>query len=274
MSQFEYTDLNKFFVSIGVFLIGLTFILPWLFFRENFDLLIKSEDLKTYTDTARDILIQRQRIVFYFPITILIISFITLSVGIFFCYKGIKGWIKADRLKQEANQLSNKMATQEVEKISTSNNIITDDEAIDDEETGTPIKIPINNLWDLNHWGSDVASIKNGKMIFMGTKTRLETDGSNISLKDILQIGRFYKVSCFVKSNPNTTGEFQLWCHDNIGIDPHGFAKAILYTTPSVEGERCSLKFEAKFNGNIRVHLQYKPGQGKIEASDVTIIPL
>src|SRR5688572_15760168 len=109
MSQFEYTDLNKFFVSIGVFLIGLTFILPWLFFRENFDLLITSEDLKTYTDTARDIINQRQQLVSYFPSTILVISLITFVSGIILCFKGINGWIKADRLKQEANQLSNKI---------------------------------------------------------------------------------------------------------------------------------------------------------------------
>jgi len=28
MSQFEYNDLNKFFVSVGIFLIGLTFSPP------------------------------------------------------------------------------------------------------------------------------------------------------------------------------------------------------------------------------------------------------
>ena len=274
MSQFEYTDLNKFFVSIGVFLIGLTFFLPWLFFRENFDLLIKSEDLKTYTDIARDILSQRQGIVSYFPTAILIISSITFLFGIIFCYKGIRGWIKAERLKQEASQLSNKMATQEVEKLSASNETAIDEAAEDEKEAGVPIQIPITNLWELNHWGSDVASIKNGKMIFEGTKTRLETDGCHINLKDMLQIGRFYKVSCFVKSNPNTTGEFQLWCHDNIGIDPHGSQKAIPYAIPSINGERCSLKFEAKFNGNIRIHLQYKPGQGRIEVSDITITPI
>ena len=72
---------------------------------------------------------------------------------------------------------------------------------------------------------------------------------------------------------PNT-GKFQLWCHDNIGIEPHGVSTAIPDTTPSIEGERCSLKFEAKFNSNLRIHLQYMPGEGQIEISDVRITEL
>jgi hypothetical protein len=272
MSQFEYGDFNKFLVSIGLFLIGLTFLLPWLFFRENFDLLIKSDDLKAYTETAQHILTQRQSIVSYFPTAILIISSITLIFGAICCYKGISGWVKADKLKQEANQLSNRIATEEV-KLVTPESTASDDEEIVDENVQS-ILIPINNLWDLNHWGSNVAHIKNGKMIFEGTKTRLDTDGCNISLKDVLQVGKFYKVSCFAKSAPDTTGEFQLWCHDNIGIDPHGFGKAMPYAVPPLEGVSCSLKFEAKFNSNIRIHLQYKPGNGRIEVSDVRITPL
>ncbi len=277
MSQFEYTDLNKFKVSIGVSLIGLTFLLPWLFFKENFDLLIKTEELKTYTETAQNIVKQRQLIVSYFPIVILIIILLTFLLGIFLCYKGIIGWNKNERLKREAIQLSNKLLTQETEKFAAGKDVPTDiPSTVEDgnEVEIYSIPIPINDLWELNHWGSDVASIKNGKMVFTGTRTRLETDGCHINLKDLLQIGKFYKVSCFVKAILNTTGEFQLWCHDNIGIDPHGFEKAIPYAIPSVVGERCSLKFEAKFNGNIRIHLQYKPGTGEIEISDIRIIPL
>ena len=88
----------------------------------------------------------------------------------------------------------------------------------------------------------------------------------------ILKVGNRYKVSCFARALPNTTGRFQLWCHDNIekGSSTEN-SYAVSYYTPSVEGERCSLVFEAKTNGNIRVHLQYSPGEGQIEVSDIRI---
>ena len=186
MSQFEYTDLNKFFVSIGVFLIGLAFLMPWLFFRENFDLLIKSNDLKSYTETAQHIIGQRQLLVSYFPITILVISGLSFGSGVFLLFRGIKGWNKAERLEREAKELSNKMATQKLKTIPLPEESSTDIKTtiIEDEEPIlNSIEVPINNLWELNHWGSDVASIKNGKMIFSGTRTRLDTEGSHVDLK-------------------------------------------------------------------------------------------
>lgn len=273
MSQFEYTDLNKFFVSIGIFLIGLTFLLPWLFFRENFDLLIKTEEFKNLTSTAQQIILQRQTLVSYFPISILGISTISFGFGIFLCIKGINGWSKEEKLKQKSNQLANKLATKEVQKHSPKEISDEINAKVDENEmiVLNEIEISINNLWILNHWGSDVASIQKGKMIFKGLKTRLETDGSHIDFKDILKIGSFYKVSCFVKSLPNTDGKFQLWCHDKIGIEPQGYSIAIPYATPSIEGDYCSLKFEAKFNTNIRIHLQYMPGNGQIEVSNIKI---
>jgi len=277
MSQFEYTDLNKFFVSIGVFLIGLTFLLPWLFFKENFDLLIKSEDLKTYTKTAQYIINQRQSIVSSFPIIILVISSCAFLTGIFLCIKGIKGWYKTEKLKLLANKLSNDMTTQEIQRYSTSEKLSSDMNVPlfkSEKTTFNTIDVPINNLWVLNHWGSDVASIENGKMIFKGLSARLKTDGCHINLIGILKIGSFYKVSCFVKALPNTTGEFQLWCHDKLGKDPQGIEAAIPYATPSVAGEKCSLRFEAKNNTNLRIHLQYLPGAGQIEVSDVKITEL
>lgn len=135
-------------------------------------------------------------------------------------------------------------------------------------------EIPINNLWVLNHWGSDFASIVNGRMIFKGLRTRLETEGCHVNIINGLDVGSIYKVSCFVRSQPNTTGRFQLWCHDNIGIEPNGSEAAIQYAIPSIEGERCSLRFDAKYNKHLRIHRQYTPGEGQIEVDDIRISKL
>ena len=169
------------------------------------------------------------------------------------------------------------MKTQEVQNYSTSETVSPDIEtqSIEEEKIKpNTIDIPINNLWVLNHWGSDVASIEKGKMIFKGTKTRLEFDGSHINLKDILKVGSIYKISCFVKASPNTTAKFQLWCHDKLGKEQTGIDSAIPYATPSLDGDKCYLRFEAKYNTDIRIHLQYQPGLGQIEVSDIKITEL
>jgi len=136
--------------------------------------------------------------------------------------------------------------------------------------------IPLNDLWRLNHWGSSCARIVGDKMIFTGTSapTKQGTDGSHIDLNYILEIGKTYEISCFAKSDINTNGMFQLWCHDKIGAKPDGVDISTPYKTPLPEGEKIKLNFKAEYNKNIRIHLQYTPGQGQIEVSDVRISEL
>ena len=134
--------------------------------------------------------------------------------------------------------------------------------------------IPINNLWKLNHWGSNCASIVGEKMIFIGNSVPNKADGSHIDLNNFLEIGKTYEISCFAKSEINTTGMFQLWCHDKTGVKPDGAEISTPYQIPSINGEKIRLNFRAEFNKNIRIHLQYKPGQGKIEISDIKISKL
>jgi len=132
-------------------------------------------------------------------------------------------------------------------------------------------KIPINNLWRLNHWGSNCASIVGEKMIFIGTSAPKEADGSHIDLNNILEVGQTYEISCFAKSDTNTNGMFQLWCHDKTGVKPDGSTSMTPYRTPKTEGEIIKLNFKAEYNKNIRIHLQYTPGQGRIEIGDIKI---
>ena len=135
-------------------------------------------------------------------------------------------------------------------------------------------EIPINNLWRLNHWGSNCANIVGNKMIFSGISAPKKTDGSHINLNNILEIGMTYEISCFAKSDLNTNGMFQLWCHDKTGVKPDGSNSSTPYKTPKIEGEIIKLNFKAEYNKNIRIHLQYTPGQGQIEVSDIKIYKL
>ncbi|MFZ5982070.1 MAG: hypothetical protein ACOYS2_00640, partial [Patescibacteria group bacterium] len=143
------------------------------------------------------------------------------------------------------------------------------------EEIGEYIeKVPINNLWKLNHWGGSCARLENGVMIFEGTNMPKDADGSHINLLDSLEVGKKYEISCFAKATSGTSGMFQLWCHDNTGINPHGSHVATSFKSPPKEGERFKVVFEASYNKSVRIHLQYKPGTGRVEVSDVKIVEI
>ncbi len=114
MAQFEYNDLNKFYVSIGVFLIGLTFIIPWLFLRENFDLYIKASELSEYTDEAQDIIQQRQSLIKIISFIIPIVSSISLIAGFYLSFIGIKGWRNIQNLIEEREMMMNKKLSLEI----------------------------------------------------------------------------------------------------------------------------------------------------------------
>ena len=133
------------------------------------------------------------------------------------------------------------------------------------------LRVHIDTRWKLNHWRSNCASILNNKMIFTGVTAPIGTDGSHTDLINLLEIGKTYEISCFAKSDSNTTGQFQLWCHDQTGTEPYGAKESTPFKTPSIKGEVIKLNFRADYNQNIRIHLQYSPGLGRIEISDVVI---
>jgi hypothetical protein len=131
--------------------------------------------------------------------------------------------------------------------------------------------IPLDTSWQLNHWGSSCASINANKMIFKGTAAPQGSDGSHIDFSGLLEVGSSYLIKCHAKSVPGTTGKMQLWCHDNLGSSVHGSDRATEFKTPSTKGDDIQLIFNPLFNNDIRIHLQYYPGNGTIEISDVVI---
>ncbi|MBK6825869.1 MAG: hypothetical protein IPG86_02860 [Chitinophagaceae bacterium] len=134
-------------------------------------------------------------------------------------------------------------------------------------------KFVMNSLWKLNHWESNCARLENNKIIFSGTSAPQGTDGAHHDYLNHLEIGSTYEISCYVKSANNTTGKFQLWCHDKIS-EPNGVSVATEFKTPSTKEQIVSLIFKAEFNESIRIHLQYTPGKGQIEVSYVFIYKL
>ena len=60
MAQIEYGDFYKFIVSLGIALVLAAILVPWLFLREPFDLMIEASRLSGLTPTAQQIVLLRQ----------------------------------------------------------------------------------------------------------------------------------------------------------------------------------------------------------------------
>jgi hypothetical protein len=150
---------------------------------------------------------------------------------------------------------------------------------IDKQEQLSPViskifirNVEIDETWHLNPWKSNCAKRVQNQLVFEGnTAPKNGEDVAYIDLNNSLEINKTYEISCFAKSIEGSTCLVNLWCHDNTGAQNHGVNISTIYKTPSVKGEFIKLNFKAEMNNNIRIHLRYKTGNGRIKIRDVKI---
>jgi hypothetical protein len=133
------------------------------------------------------------------------------------------------------------------------------------------------NNWNLNHWGGHSASLLNGSIKFIGVDVPKDKgeDGIHFNLQDKLTLGKKYEVNCHTYSDSGTNAKIRLWCHDNTDRNvPNGSRATTEFKTPRKQGEEISLTFKADYNRDMRIHIQYKPGNGAIYVDEVKIYEL
>ena len=118
MEKIEYSDLNKFLVSVGVALMTISILIIWLFFREPFDLLLEQKTIDNLTETAKTIILTRQGQVSYFLCIIPWVALILFLLGLTSLIIGLIRWLKKQRLLDERDELTNKKLQKELEKLS------------------------------------------------------------------------------------------------------------------------------------------------------------
>lgn len=118
MEKIEYSDLNKFLVSVGVALMTISILLVWLFFREPFDLLIAQKTIDNLTETAQTIIKTRQGQVIHLLCIIPWLAPVLFLLGLISLIIGLTRWLKKQRLLDERDELTNKKMQKELEKLS------------------------------------------------------------------------------------------------------------------------------------------------------------
>ena len=80
--RLEYGDLSKFLASMGVASIALSLTLPWLFLREDFDLLLTTEQRSELPAASIDVIEDRVRLVRWLIDMIPAVSVILFALGV------------------------------------------------------------------------------------------------------------------------------------------------------------------------------------------------
>lgn len=113
--RFEYNDFYKFIASVGIALISLSVIIPWLFLRESFDLLVDKDTIAKLTPLAQSILENRQsllqitiNLVPAFSIGTFIFGLLTLLVG------GMNWLNRTQKILDKVNELNLKILEQQL----------------------------------------------------------------------------------------------------------------------------------------------------------------
>lgn len=114
----EYTDLNRFLVSIGLIMIAFSILVQWLFLRENFDLTISYADFSKLNKPSKEILSLKQqhliKIIKFSP-------FISLGfalLGVIAIVVGVIRWNEKQVLLDERDDLTNKKMKSELGELS------------------------------------------------------------------------------------------------------------------------------------------------------------
>jgi hypothetical protein len=103
--QFEYGDFYKFIVSIGIALIISAVLLPWLFLREPFDLLLDSNQLARLTPSAQTIIAERHYLFTKFFHLVPWVSLVQFLTGMILACWGLMQWSHRQVLRDEGEDL-------------------------------------------------------------------------------------------------------------------------------------------------------------------------
>lgn len=93
-NKLEFSDINRYFVSVGTILIALAFLLPYFYLKENFGIIISNSDYQSYTEISKSIVDNKQNNILFFQNILLYVSAILLFAGIIFTIIGIIRWNK------------------------------------------------------------------------------------------------------------------------------------------------------------------------------------
>lgn len=157
MQKIEFGDINRFFVSIGLFLMGFALIIPYFYLKEDFGLYLKEDDIAKYDVQIVEIIQAKRSQVASLQKMIPFVSAGLIFGGIVFCYIGIRRWLKLqakldEKLNNEVekSKLDLKTSTPE-QRIVNAKKEVAETEIAEQLESNTELQQSTNNRGYLNY---------------------------------------------------------------------------------------------------------------------------
>ncbi len=117
MQKVQYGDVNRFLVSIGLILISLSLVLPYLYLKEDFGLYIDKEDIQYFTQITKETIRSKSLIVKSIQNNLITISSILLIVGVIFLIAGLRRWFKRQKKIDEKQDLDIEKLKREIDNL-------------------------------------------------------------------------------------------------------------------------------------------------------------
>lgn len=130
IDKVQYSDYNRFLVSVGIILIAIGLILPYFYSKETFELLLKKEEVELLTDTAKEIIGARQRYARIFIEVVPWLAAAALVAGIGLMTIGLLKWRKRQQLEDRKLVLENEKIAAELAKMNAETDILKKGEKI------------------------------------------------------------------------------------------------------------------------------------------------
>lgn len=118
LRNIDFSDIHKFIVSTGLVLIFFAILVPWLFFREKFDLLLNIDDLNKLTDVAQNLITYRQETLLT---TVKILPYLSgglFLIGVVLVIYGLIKWNKKQKVVDEHQEILLSKTKKEIETMS------------------------------------------------------------------------------------------------------------------------------------------------------------
>ncbi len=117
--KLDFSDFNKFIVSVGIILLTLAFIIPWFFFKDVSNFQIAQSSFDSLTNVSKNFVYRREKIIDWLFIIIPIASSVFSLSGVSLIYWGLKRWfIKQTEITDKIDQLNILKLQQEIKPLS------------------------------------------------------------------------------------------------------------------------------------------------------------
>lgn len=115
--KLNYSDLNRFLVSLGILLIVLAFGLPVLVLQNNYEIIIEQEKFDKLTYFAQNMIETKQLLIQVLVIAIPVCSTFFFLFGIIAIYKGMKQWLRRQSIEDEKYDAEKTKVKAEISRI-------------------------------------------------------------------------------------------------------------------------------------------------------------